>query len=96
MAEFDVTLSAMTDAANNIRTYTEQFKEEADQTYQAAQRLSEGWVGDASQTFVDNMEQLHNWMNQMVDTLETYVEALNNSASKYEQTDVAAAKNFGR
>lgn len=94
MAEFDVTLSAMQEAATNIRNYTEQFRDEAEQTYQAAQTLSEGWVGDASQTFVDNMEQLHTWMNELVATLETYSAELEKSRDKYETTDISASKNF--
>lgn len=94
MAEFDVTLSAMQEAATNIRNYTEQFRDEAEQTYQAAQTLSEGWVGDASQTFVDNMEQLHTWMNELVATLETYSAELEKSRDTYESTDISAAKNF--
>jgi len=69
MAEFDVTLSAMRDAASNIKNYTEEFKDQAEQTYQAAQKLSEGWVGDASQTFVENMEQLRQWMRCSEDTV---------------------------
>ena len=94
MAEFDVTLSAMTEAATNIGNYTTQFKEQADQTYQAAQKLSEGWTGDASETFVNNMEQLHNWMNQMAAVLETYSAELNKARETYETADVTAAKNF--
>lgn len=94
MAEFDVTLSAVTEAATNIGNYTQEFKEQADQTYQAAQTLSEGWVGDASQTFVENMEQLHTWMNEMAATLDTYSAALNKARETYENADVSAAKNF--
>ena len=94
MAEFDVTLSAVTEAATNISNYTQEFKEQADQTYQAAQTLSEGWVGDASQTFVENMEQLHTWMNEMAATLDTYSAALNKARETYESADVTAAKNF--
>lgn len=33
MAEFDVTLSAVSEAATNIANYTETFREEADATY---------------------------------------------------------------
>lgn len=94
MAEFEVTLSAVTEAATNISNYTQDFKEQADQTYQAAQTLSEGWVGDASQTFVENMEQLHSWMNEMAATLDTYTAALNKARETYENADVSAAKNF--
>lgn len=56
MAEFDVTLSAVTDAASNIANYTEAFREEAEQTYQAAKTLSESWTGDASQTFMHDAD----------------------------------------
>ncbi len=94
MAEFDTTLSAMTSAAQNISNYTQQFKEQADQTYQAAQRLGEGWEGDASQTFAENMEQLHVWMNEMAAVLETYSAQLNKARENYENADVTAAKNF--
>ena len=94
MAEFDVTLSAMTDAAQNIGNYNHQFKEEASQTYQAARKLSEGWTGDASATFVSNMEQLNTWMNQMAAVLETYSAQLNKARDTYETADVTAAKNF--
>lgn len=94
MEKFDVTLSALTDAATNIRNYTSQFKEQADLTYQAAHTLSESWEGDASQTFVDNMELLHNWMNEMSSTLDTYSMALDKAKVTYETADMNAAKNF--
>ena len=70
------------------------FKENADAIYQAAQTLSEGWQGDASQTFVDNMEQLHTWMNEMSAILETYSTALNKNRENYEEGDVRSAANF--
>ena len=94
MAEFDVTLSAVSEAATNIANYTETFREEGDATYQAAKTLSEGWEGDASQTFVENMEQLHQWMNEMAATLETYSAQLNKARATYEEADRTAAGNF--
>lgn len=94
MAEFDVRLSAMADAANNIKNYTQMFKENGDAIYQAAQTLSEGWQGDASQIFVDNMEQLHNWMNEMAVILDTYSAALDKNRSNYEEGDIQSAGNF--
>lgn len=94
MAEFDVTLSAVSEAATNIANYTETFREEADATYQAAKTLSEGWEGDASQTFVENMEQLHQWMNEMAATLETYSAQLNKARATCEEADRTATGNF--
>ena len=94
MAEFEVTLSAVTDAATNINNYTQQFKETADAIYQAAQTLGEGWQGDASQTFVENMEKLHTWMNEMAAILDTYSAALNKNRDNYEDGDQRSAANF--
>ncbi len=96
MAEFDVTLSAMSSAASNIAKYTEEFAEQATQTYQAAQTLSESWTGDASQEFINNMEQLNTWMKEMAAVLETYSAELNKARERYENSDVAAAKFFPR
>ena len=93
-AEFDVTLSAMTNAAKNIKNYTVEFKEQANQVYQAAQVLSEAWVGDASATFVENMGELHKWMTEMAATLDTYSAALDTACETYETADINSAKNF--
>lgn len=94
MAEFEVTLSAVQDAVSNIKTYTEAFKDEAEQVYQAAQTLSESWTGDASADFVSNMEQLHQWMNEMVEVLNTYSQALSTAGTEYEDADVKGASYF--
>ena len=94
MAEFDVTLSAMSGAAKNISIYTRQFKEEAEETYQAAEKLSEGWTGDASQTFAENMEKLHGWMKQLGEVIDTYTAHLNKARDTYEDADQTSAKNF--
>lgn len=96
MAEFDVTLSAMEEAKSNVLKYSEEFKEQADQTFQAAQALSGSWVGDASQTFVENMNQIHKWMVQLSATLDEYGESLGKSRETYENADMEAAKNFRR
>ena len=92
--EYKVTSSAMNDAASNISNYTEQYIEQAALVYQAAQTLSEAWLGDASVKWADNMEQLNNWMKQMAEVLGTYSAALKKAAADYESADVTAAKNF--
>ena len=40
MAQFKTQISALEQAASNIANLTEQFREQADQTYQATQTLS--------------------------------------------------------
>lgn len=95
MASFDVTLSALTKAASDIRTQTAEFKERANETLQAAQTLGEGWEGDSYQEFFNNMQDLKNWMEQMAEVMETYATALDKAKDTYETADVSSAKSFG-
>ena len=45
--------------------------------------------------FVDNMEQLRQWMNELAAVLDEYSANLNKAGANYEDADVTAAKNFG-
>lgn len=94
MAEFDVKLPDMIEAANNIKNYTEMFRETGDAVYKAAQDLNNGWKGDAAQIFGENMEQLHNWMNEMAGVLDTYSAALDKNRINYEEGDIESSKFF--
>lgn len=94
MAEFSATLSALTQAAANFEKHTQSFQSETDATYNAAKVLSEGWTGDASDTFQNNMEQVHNWMNEMIAALQTFTDALKKTRTTYEEADIQAARNF--
>lgn len=96
MAEFEVTLSSMTDAANNIRSQLEEFHTQAENTYNAARTLSEGWEGDSYQEFVENMSHLHDWMGEMEDILTTYAQALDTAAQKYGEADKTSANAFNK
>ena len=40
------------------------------------------------------MEQLHNWMNEMAATLETYSAQLNKARGEYEEADSTSAGYF--
>lgn len=94
MAQFKTQISALEQAASNIANLTEQFREEADQTYQATQTLSGGWTGEASDTFVENMETLRGWWNEMTATLDTYAQELQKAAQEYNEADTTSAGYF--
>lgn len=97
MAEFDVTISSMTDAASNIRTYCEEFKTTADELKQATNTLttsSDGWDSEASKIFNDNIEEAHRWMSEMSAIVDEYAAMLDKAAETYTDADQASAKNF--
>ncbi len=94
MAQFKTQISALEQAASNIANLTEQFREQADQTYQATQTLSGGWTGEASDTFVENMETLRGWWNEMTATLDTYSQELQKAAQEYNEADATSAGYF--
>ena len=96
MPSFDVTLSALTKAAADIRTQTGDFKQRANETLQAAQTLGEGWEGGAYQEFLTSVQDLQKWMSQMGEVLDTYSKALETAKQTYEQADAESAKGFGR
>ena len=96
MAQFEVQKSALEQAASNIANLTEQFREDADQTYQATQTLSGGWTGEASDTFVENMETLRGWWNEMTATLDTYAQELQKAAESYTNADIESAAHFNK
>lgn len=94
MANFDVTLSSLSEAAADIRAKTSDLMDEAQQTLQAAQALSEGWQGDAYEEFISNMQLLQNWMNEMGETLNNYATALDKAGETYSTADGNSASAF--
>lgn len=96
MAKIDAVLPDIESASTNIKTYTEEFNEHAENTYQAAQTLSQSWEGDAAQQFIANMEQLHKWMGEMVTTLDAYSKTLSQIAASIREADLRSAGFFSR
>ena len=97
MAEFDVTLSSMTEAATNIRTYCDDFKSTADELKQATETLttsSDGWDSEASKIFNENIGEAHRWMSEMAAIIDEYAAMLDKAAQTYQDADQASAKNF--
>lgn len=95
MASFDVTLSALTKAAADIRTQSAEFKQRAQETLQAAQTLGDGWEGESYQEFINNMQDLQKWMQEMGEVMDTYAASLDKAKETYENADASAARNFG-
>lgn len=96
MEKIRATLSELEAAANSITGYIEEFREQKNQTMQASQALSEGWEGSASQKYLDTMNEMTNWMEQMATVLDGYPEALKEIKAKYEEADAAGARAFGK
>lgn len=95
MAKIVANLSEMISTANSITGYIEEFREQKDQTVQASQALSEGWEGTAAQSYLDTMQELISWMEQMATVLDGYPEALQEIKAKYEEADQTGARAFG-
>lgn len=94
MAEFDVTLSALTSASTNIRKYSEEFQMAAEATYQVATTLAEAWTGDASGDFVQKVAELRKWMSEMEAAVADYAKRLDAARERYDSADRQAAGNF--
>lgn len=97
MAEFDVTISSMSEAANNIRTYCDDFKSTADELKQATETLttsSDGWDSEASKIFNENIVEAHRWMSEMGAIIDEYAAMLDKAVETYQSADQASAKNF--
>ncbi len=99
MTQFEVTLSSMSQASANIRTYGEEFQTTADELKAATENLttsSEGWNSEASEIFNSNIADAHRWMTEMSKLVAEYSENLEKAREKYETTDVNAAKHFSK
>lgn len=96
MGKIVANLPELAAAANSITGYIEEFREQKGQVMQASQALSEGWEGSAAQTYLDTMNEMAAWMEQMASVLDSYPEALNEIKSKYETADQEGAHVFGR
>ena len=94
MARFEVTVSEMQNAANKIAQAAENFRNAAQQTFNAAQALSSTWEGDSQVAFLAEQEQANQWYNKMMEIVNTYVESLNNAARTYQEADEASASNI--
>ena len=97
MAEFDVTLSSLTEASGNMRSYCEEFKVAADELKVATENLtsaSDGWNGEASQIFNENIVEAHRWLTEMSVLVDEYAATLDKTHDIYQEADESAAKGF--
>lgn len=97
MAEFEATLSEMTQSASKIREYCQNFKDTADQLKSATETLTtsaDGWSSEASQMFNANIQEAHKWLTQMSDLINEYAQAIDQSRETYQTADETSAKAF--
>ena len=97
MAQFDVTLSRMTETANNMRTHCEDYRAAADELKNITENLtsaSGGWDAVSSRKFNENIAQFHGWMTEMGALGDEYAVAVEKARELYENADISAAKQF--
>jgi len=97
MANFDVTLSTMTETATNVRTQTENFRTAVEELIAATDELttsSEGWMSEGSEIFAENAHAMRDWFEQMCGILDEYAAALDQSRDAYQEADETSAKQF--
>lgn len=92
MADFKVTISEMRSKANEIKQAAETFLQAAGQVNAGAQELAGTWEGDSQVAFVEEQEKANAWYNRMVEIVNTYVTALENTAKNYEEADNQATQ----
>lgn len=97
MAQFEVTLSRMTDTANNMRNHCEEYRNAANELKSITENLtgaSGGWDAVTSRKFNDNIAQFHSWMTEMGALVDEYAVAVERARDLYESADLASAKQF--
>ena len=99
MAEFEVVLSSMTDTAGKVRQYCEDFRTAANELKDATAELTssaEGWNGEASQIFNENIVQANTWMTEMSALVDEFAAALDKARETYQTADETSAKQFSK
>lgn len=94
MDNIKVTLSEMRGAASTIKTQAQNFRDHANETYTEASNLHNEWEGDASEEFLERMENMKQIMQNLSDILDKFPVALEKGAETYEQADATAAAAF--
>ena len=94
MARFEVTVSEMQKAAQQISEQADNFLEAANKVMTSAQELANSWEGDSQVAFNNEQTQANAWYKKMVDIVRTYVTSLQNAAKSYQQADNESAANI--
>lgn len=87
MNVLEVTVSELQSAASKIAAQNEAFRDALAALQNANSALCDGWTGSAHEDFVSNMEQRFNWYNQMASLVDEYVKMMNDTATRYQETD---------
>jgi WXG100 family type VII secretion target len=95
MAQFNVTVSEVTNAATKIASAANDFLTTAGKVMQAAEALGSSWEGDSQVAFMQEQQNAHSWYEKMAEIVTTYVESLNQAAKKYQDADDQAKAAIG-
>lgn len=97
MAEFEVVLSQMTEAAGEIKQHSQEYADTATALKNLTNDLTmspEKWSAESSQIFNDNIEAAHKWMLEMSELLNAFADAVQKARETYETADVNTSKFF--
>ncbi|MBO4886251.1 MAG: WXG100 family type VII secretion target [Clostridia bacterium] len=97
MAEFEVVLSQMSEAAAEVKQHSQEYADAATNLKNLTNELTtspEKWTSEASQIFNENIAQAHKWMLEMSDLLNEFGDALQKAREAYETADVNSSKFF--
>lgn len=87
MAEFKVTPSVLRQKAEELKALNGKFKTEVDTMIGNEQRLSDMWEGEARDAFRTAFNNDRQKMDVFYQNIEFYVQALLNSAQKYDEAE---------
>ena len=92
MSQIKVRISELQNAAGKVSQANTTFREAAAALKAAADALADTWEGGAHETFVQEQEQIDKWYMTMADVVDGFVDAMNQAAVDYTETDIAAAQ----
>lgn len=97
MAEFEVVVSELGNAAQQYKNQADAYQKTADAMLAATAALTEeNWVDEASPVFMEKMEELRSWCSTMTGIIQNYAAALTKIGEQYQTGDAQAASQFKR
>lgn len=90
-ANFGVTISEVTKAAQTIQQAAQDFLDTANNVFSTAENLASYWEGDSQVAFAQEQQQANQWYKKMVDIVNSFVTSLNTTAKNYQEADDQAS-----
>ncbi len=92
--KYSVTPAELREIAGNIGRLKTEAESNASTIDNYVDIISEGWQGDASAVFRDNLKSYHNQLSEALISLEGECEMLNKLATSFEEDDEEIIRSF--